>query len=428
MNFHLAAAVAIFAATLFMVIKKPGGLGIGYSALMGAAVTILLGITTLSDVLEVWNIVWNATFTLVALIVLSVIFDEAGFFEYVSVKVLKIARGNGFLLYLLIILLGALVSAFFANDGNVLVLTPIVYSLLKRINVDGERMVAFLMTLGFVADSTSLPFVVSNLVNIVTASYFSFPFLNYLVVMAIPDIVSIAASTLFLWVVYRRHVKFTYDPSNLRPVEIRDRKIFRIAAPFMVAIVAAYSLSGVYEIPVALIAVPAVAMVAIAAYLNGKIDVVLALREAPWQVVLFSLGMYIVVFGMGREGITQALASLIVSIQNYPGPFPVVLTGLLISFIAAILNNMPSVMMVNLSLAQAGSPQILAYANVIANDIGPKFTTIGSLATLMWLEVLRKKEMDRISPLYYTKIGLAVGLPVLVITLLSLWLVFPLVS
>lgn len=428
MSFFLYISVAIFLSTLYLVLKRPYGIGIGYSALIGASASLLLGITTLGDVLVVWGIVWNATFTLAALIVLSVIFDEAGFFEYLSIRMLKMARGDGRLLFVLIILLGSVVSAFFANDGTALVLTPIVYGLLKKINVGKKRMIAFIMALGFVADSTSIPLVVSNLVNIVTASYFSIPFLHYSKVMILPDLVSLLASLLFLWIIYRKYIGFGFDVNSVAPAEIRDRRIFLIAAPFMVILVIVYIITGFDGIPVAVVAVPAVAIVAMIAYLNGKIDVVAALKIAPWQIVLFSLGMYIIVFGMGREGITALITLLIMHLQNLPGPLPVLFSGFLFSGIAALMNNMPSVMIINLSLSNLQNAGGLAYANVIANDIGPKFTTIGSLATLMWLDVLRKKGMEPISPLYYSKIGLQVGIPVLALTLLSLWMLLPLVS
>ena len=116
-------SVAIFALTLFLVLKRPRNLGIGYSALIGAAISIILGITSFSDIIIVWNIVWNATFTFVAIIIASLVFDEAGFFEYLALKIAHYSRGDAGKLFILIILLGSGISAVFANDGTALVLT-----------------------------------------------------------------------------------------------------------------------------------------------------------------------------------------------------------------------------------------------------------------------------------------------------------------
>lgn len=123
-------ALLIFALTLVMVLKKPKNIGIGYSALAGALVTVLLGISTISDIITVWNIVWNATFTFISVIIISLILDEAGFFEFIAYKIALYSKGNGKKLFIFIILLGSAISAIFANDGTALILTPIVYAIL----------------------------------------------------------------------------------------------------------------------------------------------------------------------------------------------------------------------------------------------------------------------------------------------------------
>lgn len=392
---------------------------------MGAGITLALGITTFRDVEIVWGIVWNATFTLVAIIIASLIFDEAGFFEYLAVKFVRFSKGSGRRLFVFIILLGALISAFFANDGTALVLTPIVYSILVRIGAKKEGILPFIMATGFIADAASMPFVVSNLVNIVTASYFSISFLEYSIVMLIPDLVAILSSIAFLWIFYRKSIITEYDHEvTFSREEIRDPLVFRIAAPFIIILVTVYALGGAIGIPVALISVPAVAILTIISIMSRKIDVKSAIMNAPWQIVLFSLGMYIIVFGMGREGVTVVLANVVSHLQNLPGPLSVLSSGLFFALVAALMNNMPSVMIINLSLSHLSASSMMIYTNVIANDIGPKFTVIGSLATLLWIHSLEKKKVARVSGLYYTKVGLAVGLPVLSLTLISLWLTF----
>src|SRR5699024_1378615 len=110
-------AFLIFVITLVLVIGQPRGLGIGWSALGGAAVALLTGVVHWSDVPIVWGIVWDATFTFVALIVISLILDEAGFFGWAALHVARLGRGRGPILFPLIIILGAVISAFFANDG-----------------------------------------------------------------------------------------------------------------------------------------------------------------------------------------------------------------------------------------------------------------------------------------------------------------------
>lgn len=125
-------------------------------------------------------------------------------------------RGDGRKLIALIVLLGAAIAALFANDGAALILTPIVIAMLLALGFGAASTLAFVMATGFIADTASLPFVVSNLVNIVSADFFGIGFAEYARVMVPANIVSVAASLTVLYVFYRRDIPRTYDLEDLR--------------------------------------------------------------------------------------------------------------------------------------------------------------------------------------------------------------------
>ena len=418
-------SIAIFASTLYFVERNPRGMGIGYPAIIGAVLCIALGITPFSDLITIWDIVWNSTFTFVAIVIFSLTLDEAGFFEYLAIRFTIFSGGNTKLLFVLIIVFGAIVSALFANDGAILVLTPVVYSILKRTKAESRVIMPFIMAVGFIADTASSPFIISNLVNIITTSFFSISFIEYALIMMFPAFVSALASLTFLFLYYRKSLVGSLDISavpNPRSV-IKDEEIFRIAMPMTLFLIAVYAVTGIFGIPIAFIAVPAVSALFIYAHMNRKINTRKILIQAPWQVVYFSLGMFVIVFGMGREGLTFDLSYLLIKISYLGGTFSTVLSGFLFSMMAGLLNNLPSVMIGNLAIRGSHLGVNLAFANVIGNDIGPKFTPIGSLATLLWIYSLERKGEIRISKRYYMKVGFILTVPVLLVTLLALSLI-----
>ena len=425
-------AFAIFVATLALVIWQPKGLGIGWSALAGAAIALLPGVVGWSDVGTVWHIVWDATFTFVALIIISLILNEAGFFAWAALHVARWGGGNGRRLFPLIVLLGAAIAAVFANDGAALLLTPIVLSILLRLDFPPAVALAFTVACGFVADTTSLPLVVSNLVNIVTANYFGIPFGRYAAVMVPVNLVSLAATLLVLWIWFRRDIPATYRVEQLEEPHsaIRDPAVFRAAFPLLGTLLAAYFVTGPLGVPIAFVTgAAALVLMAIAGRWNsGGTGAVVplgqVLRGAPWQIVLFSIGMYLVVYGLGNAGLTD-IAARVLRWLAAQGTFVATIgTGFAVAALASVMNNMPATLVGALAIDQADVPaftkELMIYANVVGNDLGPKFTPIGSLATLLWLHVLAGKG-QRITWGEYMKIGLVLTPPVLLITLIALW-------
>ncbi|TDY84980.1 UNVERIFIED_ORG: arsenite efflux membrane protein ArsB [Herbaspirillum seropedicae] len=419
------AAFVIFLLTLIFVIWQPKGLGIGWSACAGAAVALAAGVIHLSDIPVVWHIVWNATGTFIAIIIISLLLDKAGFFEWAALHVARWGGGRGRMLFVLLILLGAAVSALFANDGAALILTPIVIAMLLALRFSPQATLAFVMAAGFIADTASLPLVVSNLVNIVSADFFKIGFVEYASVMIPVDIVSVVATLIVLFLYFRRDIPATYDLTQVPdPVAaIHDRATF-VAGWWVLALllVGFFWLEGL-GVPIsAVAAVGALILLAVA----GKGHVISTrevIKGAPWQVVFFSLGMYLVVYGLRNAGLTDYLTSVLNGFAEHGVWGAALGTGFLTAFLSSIMNNMPTVLVgalsIDATIAQGVVKEAMAYANVIGSDLGPKITPIGSLATLLWLHVLDKKSIH-ISWGYYFRVGAMLTLPVLLVTLSAL--------
>ncbi len=509
-------AVLIFLATLTLVIWQPRGLGIGWSALGGAAVALLTTVVSLSDIPVVWDIVWNATFAFVAIVIISLILDESGFFKWAALHVARWGRGNGRLLFTLIVLLGAAIAAVFANDGAALILTPIVIQMLLALKFPAKASLGFVIACGFIADAGSLPLVVSNLVNIVTADFFDIGFARYAVVMVPVGIVSVAASLGVLFLFFRKVIPRHYDVGVLETPRsaIADPLTFKTGWVILGVLLIGYFAAEPLHIPLSAVAsLGAVVLMLVAsrkpAFLfprattsvtvsvtalgspeqtatsatdaagraadldyetvgaahrsaggnansahpasdttssngkgdatlslagggavalpNGRISVPRILREAPWQIVLFSIGMYLVVYGLRNQGLTDELAGVFSAVSNNGVLITALGVGVLVAVLASLMNNMPTVLIASLAIGAVGATgltqEAMIYANVIGSDLGPKITPIGSLATLLWLHVLDRKGIH-IGWGQYFRTGIVLTIPVLIVTLLALagWL------
>ena len=236
------------------------------------------------------------------------------------------------------------------------------------------------------------------------------------------DLASIVATLAVLMLWFRRDIPVSFDPGQLKaPREaVRDPATFRAGWAVLVLLLLGFFGLEQLGVPVSAIAALGAAILLAVAARGRVVDVRKVLVGAPWQVVTFSLGMYLVVIRAAKRGLTDHLATLLKSFAHGGVWGAAYGTGVLAALLSSVMNNMPTVLVGALSVkaaeAQGAVHDAMVYANVVGCDLGPKITPIGSLATLLWLHVLKSKGVT-IGWGYYFRTGVALTLPVLLIAL-----------
>ncbi|HLN90119.1 MAG TPA: ArsB/NhaD family transporter [Candidatus Binatia bacterium] len=337
-----------------------------------------------------------------------------------------------------IALLTAAVSILFANDSAVLILTPIVLEVVTFLGVNKRAKLAYLFTAGLIADTAAMPLITSNPINILSADYFKYSFIDHLVFMGPVAVAVLLSSLLLIWLFFRKQIPGTYDvqaaESLTKGKPAISPNLLRISLLTLVAIDIGYVLTSLNTFPVSLVicsgAVFLVAIYWFALKSNGSVNgekkgLVGLARDINWDIVLFMLSIFIVVQGLETAGITNLLASALITTSKLPSALGVFGPSMLVTVGASFMNNWPMTILGLLSIHQAAvtGPALtnLVFSNIIGNNLGPHFFPLGSLAIVMWLEIMRRKGVS-ISLKEYLKIGATLSIAQVAIASAVLWM------
>lgn len=440
MDYVSVVALVIFAVTLFLMIKRPGGIRLGYVAGIGAIVSLALGTVTLGQAAQAFLHIWDAALAFIGIIAFSVILEAMGFFKWAAIRVVQIAKGSGIRLYFYVSILTAVVSILFANDSAVLILTPIVLEIIRQLKFNEKGKLAYLFSAGLIADTAAMPLITSNPINILSADFFGYTFIDHLVFMAPIAVVTIITSMLIVFAFFMKKIPKRYDnnligalSSTATPI---SKGMLKISLITLVAIDLGYVTASLYRIPVSIV-ICSGAIFLLLVYtinLNGKLargeqkGLKQLAREINWDMILFMLSIFLLVQGLTNAGITDLLASILVEANSLPSVFGLLAPSLVITIGASFMNNWPMTILGLMSVQQVAtsftlSNQVftgLVFSNIIGNNLGPHFFPLGSLAILMWLETMKRKGVN-ISLKSYLKVGGILSIAEVTIASLVLW-------
>ncbi len=416
--------VLIALLTLLGIMLRPFQWNEALIALAGALLLLILGLVAPFAALTTLLQQWNTFFFFLGMMSLSALAEEAGLFDWLAVQAARLARERAALLYLNVFLLGSLISMVLSNDATALILTPIVYVLVTRLRLP---VLPFLFACTFIADTASILLPVSNPINIILTSKFPLDLPTYLKLLFLPGLVVIGINIGVFFLLYQRQLRGHFEMQRLPAAEeaITQPTYFRYTCAVLILVALAYIIASALQIPLSLVAVGGALLLLPGARFWKHTTFQHIGKQVSWSIFGFIAGMFIIVQAVEGTGLTTQFGQMLLSLSGQSS-FGAVMVGTAGAAIGTnLINNVPMAVVLTSALQSVQHAPLAVQhgfiaASIFGCDLGPNVTTVGSLATVLWLLILRQRGVD-VSGLDYFKVGILVTPLMLLVGALTIW-------
>ncbi|MEC0305975.1 ArsB/NhaD family transporter [Paenibacillus lautus] len=429
--------IAAFIIAMVLIIWRPNGLNEAIPASVGAAIVVLSGSVSLPDLLTIGSTLSSAAITIIATIVMAIILESFGFFNWAAEGLAARARGSGIRLFWYVNLLCFLMTLFFNNDGSILITTPILLILLKRLGLKNHEKIPYLLSGALIATASSAPIGVSNIVNLIALEIVDMDLYMHTMMMFVPATLGLLLLVFLLFLCFkhqlprRLHVKkhlgegkHPLSSSLKSPADVHKRNMFmRNVLLFVFTVRIALFVASYLGIPIEIVAILGSTILLSWRWAVLKIPPNDLLKKTPWHILVFAFAMYVLIYGLHNIGLTQLLIQFFEPIVATDLLNASLLMGGLLSLLSILFNNHPALMVGTITLTNMNLDPLtlkIAYlASVIGSDIGALLLPMGTLASLIWIHILKQHHV-KIKWKDYIKVTILTIPPTLIFTLVIL--------
>jgi arsenical pump membrane protein len=407
-----ALAIAVAALTLAAVLARPRGLPEGLSAAGGAVAMVVLGLAAAGHAAHAVSNNWNVLLFFAGLMAVAGMAAEAGVFDAVTALALRAGRESPLRLLLAVCAAGCVVTAFLSNDATALILTPVVALAAQRAGADP---VPYALATSYVADAASALLPVANPVNILTIDATHVALGEYLRVLLLPAVLVAAVTVAALAIVLRRRL----TPLREAPEPGPASPLLAPATAVLAALAVTYVVATSLRLPVGVVAVGGALALGTLVWTSSPARLRRLRTDVSWSVLLFVAGLFVIVQGLEDTGVTAAVLHWWLGTGSGVRPSAVrAFAGAALG--SNVINNLPMTLVTLSGLHPLGPGAVNpALGAALGADVGPNLTPIGSLATLLWLVLLRSRGIT-ITAATYIRYGLVVTIPALLVGALGL--------
>jgi len=416
MTFEMGIATIVFILTMLVIFWRPRGLNEAWPAAIGAAIILLIGIVSKPDIIDIINKIGGASITIMATIVVAVILESFGFFHWAAARLANLSRGSGYRLYWYIQLLCFLMTLLFNNDGSILITTPLLIILLRNLRLKPQQMIPYLLSGALIATASSAPIGVSNIVNLIALKIIDMTLYMHTAMMFVPATLGLLFMAWLMFLLIKKKLpkelpaatdeideiffsKHFHPLKKTLSVETKRKrtKLMVKVLLFVFVMRCLLFVASYFAIPIELVAILGSLILLLWRWYHLGTNPKDILKKTPWHILIFAFSMYVIIYGLHNVGLTQYLVSICEPIVN-KGLFQAsFIMGGLVSILSNIFNNHPALMIGTITLTQMGLDPItlktIYLANIVGSDIGSLLLPIGTLASLIWMHILRQHKI-----------------------------------
>lgn len=407
---------AVFMLTMLMIFWRPIDMHEAWPASIGAAMIFLTGMLSFEDILDIINKIGGASITIIATITMAVILESFGFFHWAAARLGALAKGSGLRLYWYIQMLCFLMTVLFNNDGSILITTPILMLLLKNLGLKPHRQIPYLLTGALTATASSAPIGVSNIVNLISLEIVDMNLYTLTALMFVPATLGLVFMSWLMFIIVKSSLPkklpaLLYDleeaffTKNFHPLKRsnstetkRKRTVFMMKILLFVLLIRCLLfVASFLQVPIAIVAICGSLVLLFYRWHHLRTNPADILKKTPWQIFVFAFSMYCMIYGLHNAGLTNLLVNVFEPVVDQGLFYASISMGGLVSLMSNLFNNHPALMVGTIALTEMGLDPVtlktIYLANIIGSDMGSLLLPIGTLASLIWMQILRKNKI-----------------------------------
>ncbi|OPH57584.1 arsenic transporter [Paenibacillus ferrarius] len=427
--------IAAFVMTVILILWRPKEINEAIPATGGAILVLLSGSVSLTDLLKITNTISDAAITIMATIVMAIVLESFGFFQWAAEGLMARAKGSGIRLFWYVNLLCFLMTLFFNNDGSIMITTPILIIVLQNLGLKNHQKIPYLLSGALIATASSAPIGVSNIVNLIALKIVGMDLYMHTLMMFIPSTLGLLFFLLLLFLCFYRtlpkklprmgpgkHPLHVKSP-NLLPVAKNRTRFMTNILLFVFMVRVSLFAASYLGIPVSIVAVSGSSVLLLWRWLYLRISPADMLKKTPWHILIFAFGMYVIIYGLNNIGLAEMLVRYLKPLASGDMLNSSLLMGGLVTVMSTLVNNHPALMIGTITLTgMALDPltlKVTYLASVVGSDLGSLLLPIGTLASLIWLHILKENKV-KVSWKEYCKVTFITIPPALIFTLVCL--------